>query len=366
MRMVHAALAAAIVSFPAVALAGAAPPAAPAHLLFVDRTHISAADPRLALRLQQPTKGPWVLSPSEPWEAWAIAGYNTVVAGNGTRPHRLYYSCVEALHAPQRVCLAESKDGLTWTKPLLGLYNFNGSTANNILFGGEGCTPFLESPSRTDVPESQQWKAVCSNGEGTRGQAWASPDGLHFQPLPDSKDLTFSDDTQPNIFWDATLSKYVIMVRRDVGPHDSGRRRRLGRCITSNLSDVRNRTSSFFLVLQHGCLGVLFLCVLLTKITVYSGSRTPLCRPATAMGPSPVAVRSYSGVTTGTRQALTCTRALTCPTLRPRARQSTSSSHRSSATLQGTTLTAGHQMAGRTTGSSTPGCWSRTTSPAGT
>ena len=60
-------------------------------LLFLDRHHLESADPRLQLRLQQPVHGPWVLTPTKPWEAWAISAYNSVVAGNGTRPHRMYY-----------------------------------------------------------------------------------------------------------------------------------------------------------------------------------------------------------------------------------------------------------------------------------
>ena len=227
------------------AAATAAPPSRrprPQVLLFVDRHHINASDSRLALHMQQPTKGPWVLVQDKPWEAWSIGGYNTVIAGDGTRPHRLYYACnargppERPWGAPQRVCLAESHDGEKWVKPLLGLYTFNGSKQNNILVGAEGCTPFIEPPSHA-VPASERWKMVCSNGEGTPGQAWSGPDGLRWRPLPDSKDLTFSDDTQPTVQWDAALEKYVIFVRRDVGPHDAGNRRRLGRCITANLSD---------------------------------------------------------------------------------------------------------------------------------
>ena len=113
--------------------------------------------------------------------------------------------CVEASRSPQRVCLAESRDGITWTKPRLGLYNFSGSTDNNILIGAEGCSVFLD-PVRPGVPESEHWKMVCSNGEGTRGQLWGSADGVRWRSLP-SKALTFSDDTQPTAYWDAGLRR---------------------------------------------------------------------------------------------------------------------------------------------------------------
>ena len=140
--------------------------------------------------------------------------------------------CVEASRSPQRVCLAESRDGITWTKPRLGLYNFSGSTDNNILIGAEGCSVFLD-PVRPGVPESEHWKMVCSNAGH---QLWASADGVRWRALP-SKKLTFSDDTQPTAYWDAGLRRYVVYVRRNIGAHDAGHRRHLGRCITANLSD---------------------------------------------------------------------------------------------------------------------------------
>ena len=61
------------------------------HLLFLDRHYLHTADPRLVLRVQQPTPGPWVLTPTEPWEAWAISAYSSVIPGDGKRPHRMYY-----------------------------------------------------------------------------------------------------------------------------------------------------------------------------------------------------------------------------------------------------------------------------------
>eukprot|EP01045_Picozoa_sp_COSAG04_P022997 COSAG04_NODE_2672_length_3756_cov_3.165983_3_plen_89_part_01 len=62
------------------------------HLLFLDRHHLESADPRLSLRVQEPARGPLVLTPTEPWEAHEISAFTTVVAGVGTRPHRMYYS----------------------------------------------------------------------------------------------------------------------------------------------------------------------------------------------------------------------------------------------------------------------------------
>ena len=226
----------------------AAPPPQPAsarplaHLLFVDRTHIKSSDARLQLRLQQPTKGPWVLTPTEPWEAWSIGAYNSVVAGDGSRPHRLYYDCVSAPREPQHVCLAESHDGISWHKPSLGLYAFQNSTDNNIVLGAVGCTPFIDT--KPGVAAVEAWKMVCSDAEGARGTVFTSPDGLGWRPLPDIKPLSCTghpvgpcDDTQPTASWDPALKRYVIYIRVNIGAHDAGNRRHVGRCITPNISD---------------------------------------------------------------------------------------------------------------------------------
>ena len=44
-------------------------------------------------------------------------------------------------------CYAESKDGIHWTKPDLGLFEFDGSKKNNIVWDGPGAhnfTPFKD------------------------------------------------------------------------------------------------------------------------------------------------------------------------------------------------------------------------------
>eukprot|EP01050_Picozoa_sp_SAG11_P006119 SAG11_NODE_463_length_9226_cov_21.629232_2_plen_165_part_00 len=118
---------------------GAAPEPMP-HVLFVDHTQLAHIDSRLDMRMQSPVKGPPVLWPTEGWESWAVFAYNSVVAGDKAalppRPHRMYYDCIEGTGVPpgdsdasastgsissRRICLAESDDGVTWTKPKLGI-----------------------------------------------------------------------------------------------------------------------------------------------------------------------------------------------------------------------------------------------------
>jgi hypothetical protein len=106
-------------------------------LLFVDRESIASLDAALSLRVQPPRKGERVLVVSEPWESLGISYAHLLRGDDLVQTHRMYYRCSErgaaAGASTSRLCLAESRDGLAWTKPRLGVYGRNGSTANNIL-----------------------------------------------------------------------------------------------------------------------------------------------------------------------------------------------------------------------------------------
>ena len=227
------------------ALSAAEP--APTLLLFFDKSRFTSFNDTLALRVNQPAKGPRVLQPDKPWESWAVFAYNHVVEFSPppNAEYRMYYDCIEGDGVPpgssgrrplppgapplsalshRRICLATSTDGLVWTKPNLGIFARNGSTANNILLEDSGVTVFRDG--NPAAPASQRWKMTCSRA------AYASPDGLRWAKLPWNDDLA-EDDTKPTANWDPRLGKYVVMVRRDL---PGARTRFTGRCVTSNLS----------------------------------------------------------------------------------------------------------------------------------
>ena len=236
------------------ALAAAAAAPMP-HMLFVDRQEIVSIDPRLELVQQLPLKGDRVLSPDKPWETWAVFAYNHVVAGEGSRPHRMYYDCIEGSGVPpgasselgvasgglshRRICLAESADGKVWTKPSLGIFPWVNPTTNktssdnNILLEDSGNSVFQEP--------DKSWKMVCSDS------AYKSPDGLHWTKIVPFT-VPAEDDTKPTAYWDPQLKKYVVSVRRDCSKTggckwvngsavDALATRYVGRCVTSTLSN---------------------------------------------------------------------------------------------------------------------------------
>jgi hypothetical protein len=112
---------------------------------------------------------------------------------------------------PEVTCYAESKDGITWTKPNLGLFPFKGSTKNNIVWAGPGThnfTPFKDTnPAAADA---ERYKAV---GGGPL-LAFVSPDGIRWKLLRERPIITKGAfDSQNLAFWDARRGCYVAYFR---------------------------------------------------------------------------------------------------------------------------------------------------------
>ena len=139
-------------------------------------------------------------------EGGVYRGWGSPITTSGPPPgHRFFY-------------YLESHDGLTWTRPNLGLYEFEGSRANNILKEWEPTGTIFIDPSASSA---ERYKLVAWNVasgatvnyklEGIRGGV--SPDGLRWKILPEPIEHHFSD-TQVVGYYDVGLGKYVLYTRR--------------------------------------------------------------------------------------------------------------------------------------------------------
>ena len=105
--------------------------------LFVDGYLIERMD-GAALRLHRPTPREVAVVHDQPWEGNS-SGYKTVFKDGDL--YRMYYRGSHVIYTregydephKELVCYAESKDGIHWTKPDLGLIEFEGSKKNNII-----------------------------------------------------------------------------------------------------------------------------------------------------------------------------------------------------------------------------------------
>ncbi len=191
--------------------------------LFVDRylfEHLTNA----RLHLHEPRDEGKVLLLDRPWEG-PQSGYTTILKDG--EKYLAYYRGISELGLDgskhERTCLAESHDGLTWTKPDLGLYEFNGSKANNIVLANvapvtHNFCPMLDTNPSVAVEE--RFKGV--GGTGKELFAFVSADGrnwrkLHDQPILSTHDVPLEHihlfDSQNLAFWSDAEQCYVCYFR---------------------------------------------------------------------------------------------------------------------------------------------------------
>ena len=200
--------------------------------LFVDDYLIGGLQ-GVALKLHEPRSEGTVFKFDQPWEG-VTSGYVTVFQDGDI--YRMYYrgssdpsyTIKAGVRAderitpehPQYACYAESKDGITWTRPNLGLFEFNGSKNNNIIWASAGShnfAPFKDGNPAT--PADQRYKAVASsNYDGDKKKpvlmGFVSPDGIHWRLAQEKPILTDGAFDSLNIvFWDALRSQYTAIYR---------------------------------------------------------------------------------------------------------------------------------------------------------
>ena len=185
--------------------------------------------------------GERTLEPNQPWEN-ASLNWFSVLQHDGK--FRMWYECYDVEGWPTTndtsFCYAESMDGIRWVKPNLGLFNYHGSTSNNILFREigppgahsrvHGAGVFLDPTA----PAVAKYKCVsqgmfAQSSPPYRVAGMVSPDGLRWTRLPNLICDLFAD-SQYSAFWDAARDAYVLYGR--VG----GRGRAIGRAQSRDFS----------------------------------------------------------------------------------------------------------------------------------
>jgi hypothetical protein len=175
----------------------------------------------IALQHDRPWEGdatwcPVVIKDGDRYKMWYRAGTDTrsAVTGKQALPARPTYT----------VAYAESTDGIQWQRPSLGIYEFEGSTDNNILMDSEVChnlSVFIDG--RPGTPDTERYKAIAKGSEkvADRGtlRGLVSADGIHWRvtepdPLIVAPDDNWAMFDSPNIvFWDDLKQRYQLFAR---------------------------------------------------------------------------------------------------------------------------------------------------------
>lgn len=186
------------------------------------------------LKLHEPKAGEIALVHDTPWEG-VTSHQVTVFQDDGV--FRMYYrgsshegyTQMSKLHETETVvpphsvatCYAESKDGIHWNRPSLGIFEFDGSKNNNIVWMENGSATFSPFKDKNPkAPASERYKAIAStkgagrNGGGLFGLV--SADGIHWSLLGGSEKLLITDgafDSLNVVLWDDTRKQYVAFYR---------------------------------------------------------------------------------------------------------------------------------------------------------
>ncbi|HBJ86004.1 MAG TPA: hypothetical protein DDZ88_19475 [Verrucomicrobiales bacterium] len=224
--------------------------------LFVDK-HLIESKIGVTMKMHKPQAHDVALVCDAPWEG-NTSGYFTLLQDDDL--YRCYY---RGSHHGEKggrpsqsgvTCYAESRDGIIWTKPKLGLHEFEGSKDNNITHKGDGCStfaPFLDT--NPNCPPESRYKALATTGDNVERkknpspQAWHSPDGLRWSVMRDKPVITAgSFDSQNTAFFDHELGAYRAYWRYFTGGYTDERGWK-----PAGVRAIRTATSKDFLTWEN-------------------------------------------------------------------------------------------------------------------
>lgn len=184
--------------------------------LFVDHYLIDSMT-GAELRLATPRDAGPVLRFDAPWEL-NFCGYVTVFRDGEV--YRMYYRGLPSDgkdgSTAETTCYAESKDGIAWTKPNLGLFEVMGTRENNVVLANlapfsHNFAPMLDT--RAGVSADEKYKALAGTSE-TGLFVFVSSDGIHWRKRDEKPVITKGAfDSQNVAFWSETEQLYLCYMR---------------------------------------------------------------------------------------------------------------------------------------------------------
>ena len=196
--------------------------------LLVDDHLIESMAGGTVLKLHHPTTQEIAITHDAPWEG-SGCGYHSIFK-DGDK-YRMYYKAWQLSVKENKLkvgdanftCYAESTNGITWTKPNLGLVEYpkgSGDKNNNIVIGlfretwmkdakPDPVHPAVFLDTNPNCPKDARYKAILRS-RGEKGLlALKSADGLHWSLMSDKPVITAGAfDSQNLAFWDPVRKEY--------------------------------------------------------------------------------------------------------------------------------------------------------------
>ena len=177
-----------------------------------------------------------VLVADQPWEGLVYL-YGTVLPNETRTGYRMWYYTLRPSDTNNDGSLdlyATSTDGIHWTKPILNLRSWHGSTANNMFFTrptAGGMISMMQTPG--DPDPAQLYKFMNYDSTGFYG-AW-SADGLHVTDAPNNPVFAGGSDVG-QFSWDPHTQLYRGYVKNSYYDPNGLKHRAVALTTTTNIA----------------------------------------------------------------------------------------------------------------------------------
>ncbi len=220
----------------------------------------------VCVQAHQPVKRNIALVCDSEWEG-PHNGYASVIKVG--EHYRLYYRADSSRHLMNKsqmpgagvICVAESKDGgITFKKPRIGRYEYNGTKHNNIVFMREkvidNFSVFYDI--NPNCPEDERFKALTEYHMGngvSKLVYYASADGYEFREMYDFP-VRGTFDSYNTMLWDDNTEQYFMFYRAFHSKEGEDRLSWRG-MKPDDIRDIRVATSKDFKTwTEHGRIGL--------------------------------------------------------------------------------------------------------------
>lgn len=153
-----------------------------------------------------------------PWEGSGPHSGGTVLLDPKSGKYFMWYSVFDDDAYKNRkpfsynVCYAESDDGISWNRPSLGLFDYRGSTANNVIRLGTDKTQNIDVCLN---PRPDRWPGKFLAIHNQKGGVFVSmsDDGRHFERLFEKPAIAYHSDTHNNFVYDEVRDRWLLYCR---------------------------------------------------------------------------------------------------------------------------------------------------------
>lgn len=187
--------------------------------LFADDFLIATKSSEIFRHVHQPEPKGVVFVADALWEG-NTSGYYTVFRDDDLLK-MIYRGWAHASSKPVRAlhreltCYAESNDGLSFSRPELGLHEWEGSSRNNIILDDNGTHNFAAfKDTNPHCPPGARYKGIGGEKKDGGLFVYQSPDGIRWKKIKQEAVITDGAfDSQNIAFWDEHAKLYRAYYR---------------------------------------------------------------------------------------------------------------------------------------------------------